>query len=227
MAELYNKPSKLAMFFIILFRIIFTAAVFLTIAFIFYNSSQIGEVSSEYSTYFTAIINKLLTYTPFDIVLTEHHVRKLAHVAEFAVLGFFLTFCLRVYTRRLIAFCAWPLLFGLFIAVCDEFYQRFIPGRAGSIKDIFIDFIGVCGGTGVAICIVFVLSFIFWLFWGRKRNKRRKEAFEKEKAEIDRARAFLAQQDKIKAEQAEEAARIEKLVNSDAAKILAENSAEK
>ena len=224
MSEYQYKPGKLMMFFIIIFRIIFTAAVFLTIAFIFYNSAQVAEVSSGYSGKFTVLINKLLTYTPFDIILSEHQVRKLAHMAEFAALGFFLTFCLRVYTKRLIAFCAWPLLFGLFIAVCDEFLQRFVPGRSSSIKDIFIDFIGVCGGTGVAICIVFAVSFVFWLFWGRKRKKLRKAAWEKEKAEIDRARAFLKQQDEIKAQQQAEQARMAEIMGSDEAKILAENS---
>ena len=141
--------------------------------------------------------------TPFDIVLSEHTVRKLAHIAEFALLGFFLTCCLRVYTKRLFAFCAWPLLFGLFIAVCDEFLQRFVPGRSGSIKDIFIDFTGVCGGTAVAICIVFAVSFVLWLFWGRKRNRKIKAAIAAEKAEIDRAIAFLKQQDELKAQQSE------------------------
>ena len=188
------KPGKLMMFFIILFRIIFTAAVFATIAFIFYNSSQVAEISSGYSSQVTDIANKLLSYSPFDIVLTEHQVRKLAHFAEFALLGFLLTFCLRVYTKRLIAFCAWPLLLGLFIAVCDEFLQRFVPGRSSSIKDIFIDFGGVCAGTAVAICIVFAAGFAVWLLWGRKRRKLHKEQWLKEKAEIDQARAFLAQQ---------------------------------
>ena len=203
MSELQYKPGKLMMFFIILFRIIFTAAVICTIAFIFYNSAQVAEVSSDYSGKFTILINEFLALTPFDIVLSEHTVRKLAHMAEFAALGFFLTFCLRVYTKRLIAFCAWPLLFGLFIAVCDEFLQRFVPGRSGSIKDIFIDFTGVCGGTAVAICIVFAVSFVLWLFWGRKRNRKIKAALAAEKAEIDRARAFLKQQDELKAQQSE------------------------
>ena len=203
MSELQHKPGNLMMFFIIQFRIIFTAAVICTIAFIFYNSAQVAEVSSEYSQYFTDLINKLLSHTPVDIVLSEYQVRKLAHMAEFAALGFFLTFCLRVYTKRLIAFCAWPLLFGLFIAVCDEFLQRFVPGRSSSIKDIFIDFTGVCGGTAVAICIVFAVSFVLWLFWGRKRNRMRKAAIAAEKAEIDRAIAFLRQQDELKSHQSE------------------------
>ena len=188
------KPGKVMMFFIIMFRIIFTAAVLATIAFIFYNSAQVAEISSGYSSEVTDLVNRVLSYAPIDIVLTEHQVRKLAHITEFATLGFFLTFCLRVYTKRLIAFCAWPLLFGLFIAVCDEFLQRFVPGRSSSIKDIFIDFIGVCGGIAVAICIVFAISFVVWLLWGRKRKKQLKEQWLKEKAEIDQARAFLAKQ---------------------------------
>ena len=172
MSELQHKPGKLMMFFIILFRIIFTAAVICTVAFIFYNSAQVAEVSSDYSGKFTNLINEFLALTPFDIVLREHTVRKLAHIAEFALLGFFLTCCLRVYTKRLIAFCSWPLLFGLFNAVCDEFLQKFVPGRSSSIKDIFIDFTGVCGGTAAAIILVFMVSFTLWIFWGRKRRQK-------------------------------------------------------
>lgn len=197
MSDLQSKPNKLELFFLILFRIFFTAAVLLTIAFIFYNSAQIAQVSGGHSQRVTAIVNKLLSYSPFNIVLSEHHVRKLAHMAEFAALGFFLTFCLRVYTKRLIAFCSWPLLFGLFIAVCDEFLQRFVPGRSASIKDIFIDFIGVCGGTATAICIVFVISFIFWIFWGRKRNRLKKAAMQKEAEQLKKAKEFLEMQNKL------------------------------
>ena len=194
MTDLYNKPKGLALFFIILLRIVFTAAVIACVAFIFYNSAQVAEVSSEVSGKFTIYLNKALSYLPWEIVLSEAIVRKLAHIAEFAMLGFLFTLCLRVYTKRLIAFSAWPLLFGLFIAVCDEFLQRFIPGRSSSIRDIFIDFSGVCGGTAVAIGVVFCISFFCWFCWGRKRKKRIKEAIAKEKAEIDRAREFLAQQ---------------------------------
>ena len=167
-----NKHSLLFTVFIIFLRIVFTAAVAACVAFIFYNSSQVAEISSEISGDFTVLLNKLLSYLPMEIVLSEAVVRKLAHVAEFALLGFLFTFCLRVYTKRLIAFSAWPLLFGLFIAVCDEFLQKFIPGRSSQIRDIFIDFIGVCGGTAVAIAIVITLQFLWWLFFGRRRKKQ-------------------------------------------------------
>lgn len=168
-----NKPHILYTIFIIFLRVIFTAAVALCVAFIFYNSAQVAEVSGALSSKFTVYLNKALSYLPVEIVLSEAVVRKLAHIAEFALLGFLFTLCLRVYTKRLIAFSAWPLLFGLFIAVCDEFLQKFIPGRSGQIRDIFIDFIGVCGGTVTAIAAVFFISFFWWLFFGRKLKKKR------------------------------------------------------
>ena len=167
-----NKHSLLFTVFIIFLRILFTAMVVMCVAFIFYNSSQVAEVSGEISGKVTALSNEALSYLPVDITLSEAIVRKLAHVAEFALLGLLFTFCLRVYTRRLIAFSAWPLLFGLFIAVCDEFLQKFIPGRSGQIRDIFIDFIGVCGGTAAAIFIVLFVQFFFWLFFGRHHKKQ-------------------------------------------------------
>lgn len=167
-----NKHSLLFTVFIIFLRILFTAMVVMCVAFIFYNSSQVAEVSGEISGKVTALSNEALSYLPVDITLSEAIVRKLAHVAEFALLGLIFTFCLRVYTRRLIAFSAWPLLFGLFIAVCDEFLQKFVPGRSGQIRDIFIDFIGVCGGTAAAIFIVLFVQFFFWLFFGRHHKKQ-------------------------------------------------------
>ena len=44
------------------------------------------------------------------------------------------------------------------------------------------------------ITVVFAISFMIWLLWGRKRKKQLKEQWLKEKSEIDQARAFLAQQ---------------------------------
>ena len=171
MDSLHHKSGRGAVFCIIMFRIIFTLAVICTTAFIFYNSLQVAEVSSQYSGRATELLNRILELLSLNIVLSEHIVRKLAHMAEFAALGFFLTLCLRVYTKRLIAFCSWPLLIGLFIGVCDEFLQRFVPGRSGSIKDIFIDFAGVCGGTAAAIMLVFAVTFVLWLFSRKHRRK--------------------------------------------------------
>jgi len=70
----------------------------------------------------------------WDLVL-----RKLAHAAEFAVLGALL---LRATDRAGLAFAL-----GTLYAVSDELHQVFVPGRMGSPLDIAIDIVGVACGV--------------------------------------------------------------------------------
>ena len=69
----------------------------------------------------------------WDVVL-----RKIAHAAEFAVLGALL----------LRALGSWRLAFalGVLYAVSDEVHQSFVRGREGSPVDVAIDAVGVACG---------------------------------------------------------------------------------
>jgi VanZ family protein len=69
--------------------------------------------------------------------------RKLAHAAEFALLGLLL---LRALEHAWAAF--W---LGVAYAVTDEIHQAFVPGRLGSPLDVAIDAVGV--GVGVAVAL--------------------------------------------------------------------------
>ncbi|MEX2210401.1 MAG: VanZ family protein [Gaiellaceae bacterium] len=68
----------------------------------------------------------------WDLVL-----RKLAHFAEYAVLGFLLV-------RASAALPAFAL--GVLYAVSDEFHQSFVAGREGAARDVAIDAAGVLAG---------------------------------------------------------------------------------
>jgi VanZ family protein len=70
----------------------------------------------------------------WDLVL-----RKLAHAAEFAVLGALLV---RATRRAWIAFAL-----GALYAVSDELHQSVVPGRLGSPVDVAIDAAGVAVGV--------------------------------------------------------------------------------
>ena len=72
----------------------------------------------------------------WDLVL-----RKLAHAAEFAVLGFLL---LRALGRETVA-----LALGIAYAASDELHQHFVPGRQGSVLDVALDSVGVAAGVYV------------------------------------------------------------------------------
>jgi VanZ family protein len=70
----------------------------------------------------------------WDLVL-----RKIAHAAEFAVLGGLLLRALRDERAALAA--------GIAYAVSDELHQHFVPGRVGSPLDVLIDSVGVAVGV--------------------------------------------------------------------------------
>lgn len=70
----------------------------------------------------------------WDLVL-----RKLAHAAEFALLGALLLRALRDERAALAA--------GVAYAISDELHQHFVSGRVGSPFDVAIDSIGVALGV--------------------------------------------------------------------------------
>jgi VanZ family protein len=65
--------------------------------------------------------------------------RKLAHAAEFAVLGALLA--------RAIQNAGAALAIGTLYAVSDELHQALVPGRLGSPVDVAIDAVGVACGV--------------------------------------------------------------------------------
>jgi VanZ family protein len=72
----------------------------------------------------------------WDLVL-----RKLAHAAEFAVLGALLLRALRDERAALAA--------GIAYAASDELHQHFVPGRTGAPVDVVIDAAGVALGVAL------------------------------------------------------------------------------
>jgi VanZ family protein len=70
----------------------------------------------------------------WDLVL-----RKTAHAAEFAVLGFLLA--------RAVGHDLPALMLGIAYAITDEVHQAFVPGRLGSVWDVLLDSVGVALGV--------------------------------------------------------------------------------
>ena len=74
----------------------------------------------------------------WDLVL-----RKIAHAAEYAVLGALLV---RALHRSRLSF-----VIGVAYAASDEFHQTFVTGRAGTVLDVGVDAVGVALGVALAI----------------------------------------------------------------------------
>jgi len=65
--------------------------------------------------------------------------RKVAHAAEFALLGLLLV--------RATGQARLALALGTAYAISDELHQHFVPGRLGSPLDVAIDAVGVAAGV--------------------------------------------------------------------------------
>ena len=143
-------------------RMIFLILWILATVFIFTNSMQVAEVSSEKSGKIVFLLEKLCSL--LNLESTENltfYVRKGAHMFEFflqscMLSGFFILGGKR-YTERVI----YVLFAGLFTACVDEFIQLFFDGRSGMIQDVFVDFTGVFAGAAVGL--------ILWRFRQKKR----------------------------------------------------------
>lgn len=129
---------------------------------IFFFSAQNGEDSGAISTSASQkgiwLLNfltggKLEPERLAELVLAfEHPLRKMAHFAEYALMGMLVFRILYCYMERGIRRYALAVLWVLFSAVVDEIHQYFVPGRWASVSDVLLD---TCGGAvGAALCML-------------------------------------------------------------------------
>lgn len=125
----------------------------LWIAFIFYNSSRNSSESSTASNIIVDIADRIFNYFSINLDkdILSTWIRKTAHFFEFFLLALFSYNFLKIfqisnikalYGNVNIFTYVFVLGFCLVVAIIDEFIQRFSPGRANSIIDVGIDFLG-------------------------------------------------------------------------------------
>lgn len=143
---------------------IFTFALIGCIAFIFSNSMQIASASTGASSRVLTLLQRALCRAGLPGLaeqLTMHFVRKLAHFCEYALEGFLLMLCLRVYTRRPFRHVSVPVLGGALTALADETIQLYSAGRSSQVTDVWLDLIGVLAGIFAAVLVLAVFRLVF------------------------------------------------------------------
>ncbi len=100
-----------------------------------------------------------LRLTGLEETVLHTLVRKLAHMAEFALAGMLWTCALAPRGRPgwYEAFTRVPAL-CLLTALADETVQLHIPGRSGQVTDVWIDFLGAVLGMLLVLFLRFLLS---------------------------------------------------------------------
>lgn len=120
---------------------VFAVIALLLLLFIWSQSAlPVKKSAAESGWLRTKIVNPLLRLIGLGPV-SDHFVRKAAHITEFCLLSLFAALFLR--RRALLAF---PLCFTA--AFMDESIQL-LSGRGAQVKDVWIDLIGVVLGAAI------------------------------------------------------------------------------
>lgn len=129
--------------------------------FIFYHSLQPAALSNDVSGSVLRFMRHIFSSLHVDPrFLSNHVVRKSAHFTEFLLQAVFLCGAFTVFGIRLSCYMGYVLFLGLFTAVIDETIQLFVPGRAGMVQDVLLDFCGTFSGV-----VLFVGVLSIWRFW--------------------------------------------------------------
>ena len=107
---------------------------------------------SETSRFVRPLLNFLFPNTPEEILTIYHgYIRKLAHLTEYAILGFFAARAFANSSVNSLRNYWFVLAFivVLIVACADEFNQSFNAARTGSIYDVLLD----CTGGAMMILI--------------------------------------------------------------------------
>lgn len=126
--------------------ILLTLCIFLTLYFIFSNSLKAPSASTEESTRVKEMVEPALEPIVGEGKVTVRLVRKLAHLAEFGILGFELALLMRKWFVP-------SFLMTLLVAATDETLQIY-SGRGAQLSDVFLDFFGACLGFAIGIGFV-------------------------------------------------------------------------
>ncbi len=135
-----------------------------TIAFIFIQSMLPPEKSSEQSNAVGEIIEEIIPPETTVGGYVQTHIRKIAHLVEFAALGAEVAlFVILFLKKRIFLFSSFA--FGILIALIDETIQIFSK-RGPGITDVWLDFFGF---ASLAVIVYTVSGLVFYIKEKRKQ----------------------------------------------------------
>lgn len=147
----------------------------------YYFSSQNAQVSGSQSQSVVRLIDKIrdkVTLQDEKLIKIQtkvydklkrfgsksYVVRKMAHFSIYALIGTSLLLFIYVFSKKLVLSSSIAFLLSIMYACYDEYRQLSVPGRSGSIKDVFIDSSGALTGIILTFIIILIIKIIVSLF---------------------------------------------------------------
>ena len=108
------------------------------------------------------VFNKLKQYGDKGYV-----VRKIAHFSIYACIGITMAYVIYLFSKKVFISSFLAFMLTTMYAYYDEYRQLSVTGRAGSLKDIFIDSCGALVGVGIFLILTVGFKSIKALFFKR------------------------------------------------------------
>ena len=131
------------------------------------NGEQSGSLSALVSEMCAEFLNTITgknwtdTFVKSLAEYFENPIRKLAHFAEYAVMGVFVYLLWRQWMERGKKLYILVIVWVFVSAAMDELHQLFVPDRCGNLWDVLLD---TCGG-------IFGMGILIWLEKIRRKRK--------------------------------------------------------
>lgn len=116
-----------------------------------WHSMQPGVVSHHESQRVLAMVRPWVQGTAIAPYVSDGTLRRLAHLAEYAMLGCTVSGVLLAYTGK--SHTLWTLLIAVLVASLDEYIQQFSGGRTSTWHDVVLDIVGCMAGILFVFCI--------------------------------------------------------------------------
>ena len=157
---------------------------------IFNLSSENGKKSKSSS---NSLTKKVIVLFNKDIGAEElekidHVVRKVAHLSIYGLLGLLVMGCMETFEKTDIIRITSSSIFTFLYACSDEIHQKYVPGRSGEVRDVFIDFLGAFLG----ILIIFLICKIVRTVSEKREEKNKKLVDNKTDNDKKRKILFIA-----------------------------------
>lgn len=148
--------------------IVLVVLTILTVLFIFSRSLSGMEESAKESNKVQEIVEPILEPVVGEGNVTDHLVRKLAHVTEFMVLGVELSALSLLIGKHSVGY---TVLAAVSTALCDETIQLFSK-RGSQVQDIWLDISGAILGAILVLLARYLYKLIIHIV---KKNKKTKD----------------------------------------------------
>ena len=155
----------------------------------YYFSSQNAQMSGNQSQEVVRIIDKIrdkVTLQDEKLIKIQTNiydklkrfgsksyiVRKMAHFSIYALIGTSLLLFIYEFSKKLVLSSLIAFLLSITYACYDEYRQLSVPGRSGSIKDVFIDSSGALTGIILTFIIISIIKIIVSFYKNLLNNRR-------------------------------------------------------